>query len=74
LVQIKKVKSLHGTMYAVVESFTSQTVDTNKKPVITTKDYPVEYNNGSRVEVAMFPVTNEGLAKAKEVQKTFNRK
>lgn len=82
MVHIKKVKTFHGIRYAVVDSFTSTTViedrNGNKSVKTTTKDYPVEYKTGTghneRIVPAVFPVTVEGLAKAKEVQKLFKNK
>lgn len=88
MAHIKKIKTFHGLRYAVVEPFTSTIVVTEKskvegakdtKKVITkTEDLAVEYKTGTgvneRVLPAVFPVTAEGLEKAKEIQALFNKK
>jgi len=74
MVHIKKIKTLYGLRYAVVEPFTSTTKDKDGKVVTRTEDYAVEYKSGDKVFPAIFPVTDEGLAKAKEIQKLFKKK
>lgn len=78
MVHIKKVKTFNGELrYAVVDSFTSTTKDKNGNTVTTTADYPVEYTVGKGksaiVKVAMFPVTEDGLEQAKEIQKIYKK-
>lgn len=74
MANIKKVKNIYGVHYAVVESFTSTTKNLDNKEVVTTEELVVEYKNGSLVQPALFPVTDEGLKQAREVQKLFNKK
>jgi len=72
MLHIKKIKTWYGVRYAVVEPFTSHTV-VDKRTITTTADYPVEYKTANGLAVAVFPLTAEGLAKAKEVQKLFKK-
>lgn len=74
MVHIKKIKTLYGLRYAVVEPFTSTTKDKDGNVVTRTEDYAVEYKSGDNVFPAIFPVTDEGLAKAKDIQKLFKKK
>lgn len=66
---INKVKTWNGLRYAIVDEFTS----INTKGVKKTDELVVEYNTGSGTQVAIFPFTNEGLAKAKEIQKLMRK-
>ena len=73
MVHIKKIKTLYGLRYAVVAPFTSSTKNINGETITTTKDYSVEYKVGKEIRPAIFPVTPEGLEKAKEVQELFKK-
>lgn len=78
MLHIKKVKTFKGLQYAVVDEFTYVTNDSEGKPVRKTEYFPVEYKTGegftARVVPAVFPVTSDGLVKAKEIQKLFKKK
>ena len=77
MVHIRKIKTLHGLRYAVVAPHKSSTtkLDKNGKqiPVTKTEFLAVEYKSGDNVFPAIFPVTDDGLQKAKEVQKLFKK-
>lgn len=88
MAHIKKVKTFYGLRYAVVEQHTSTIVvrekaksedakDT-KKVISKTEDLVVEYKTGTgvneKIVPALFPVTDEGLAQAREIQALFNKK
>lgn len=71
---IEKIKLFNGELrYAVVEPFTSITKDKNDNVVTKTEKFAVEYKSGDKVFPAVFPVTTEGLAKAKEVLKSLKK-
>lgn len=72
MLHIKKIKTWYGVRYAVVEPFTSYTV-VEKKTIKTVADYPIEYKTSNGLAVAVFPLTEEGLAKAKEVRNLFKK-
>lgn len=79
MVHINKVKLFNGELrYAVVEPFTHSTVELdsrgNEEWVTKTEELPVEYKVGDYIYSAVFPLTEEGLTKAKEIQKLFNKK
>ena len=74
MVHIKKIKTLYGLRYAVVEPFTSTTKDKDGNFVTKTEEHAVEYKQGDKVFPAIFPVTAEGLEKAKEIQNLFKKK
>jgi hypothetical protein len=78
MVHIKKIKLFNGELrYAVVEPFTSTIVvkeGKEKKAISKTEDLVVEYKSGDKVFPAIFPVTAEGLEKAKEIQTIFKKK
>lgn len=67
---IEIVNTFYGKKYAVVSPFksTSTTKDAQGNYPTKVENLAVEYNNGSRVEVAVFPFTQEGLEKAREVK------
>lgn len=83
MVHIRKIKTLYGLKYAVVDKFThfepkldkkgnlpaNSKVDYEKKE----KYYAVEYGRGIDTKIAIFPLTEEGLQQAKEVQKLFKK-
>lgn len=73
MAHIKKIKTIYGMRYAVVEPFTSETKNLKGEKVVTTKEYSVEYKRDKEIALAIFPVTEEGLIEAKEVQKLFNK-
>jgi hypothetical protein len=73
MLHIKKIKTWYGVRYAVVEPFTSYTTTADKKTVKVVADYPVEYKTANGLAVAVFPLTAEGLAKAKEVRNLFKK-
>jgi hypothetical protein len=78
MLHIRKVKTFSGLKYAVVDEFTYVTTDSEGKTVKKTEHFPVEYKTGTgfntRIEPALFPVTEEGLKRAKEIQKLFKNK
>lgn len=78
MVHIKKIKTIHGLRYAVVQPYTSYKKVGKNEYVAVTKDYAVEYQNGNKygdkISVAIFPVTPQGLELAKEVQKAYKNK
>lgn len=67
---IEIVNTFYGKRYAVVAPFksTSTVKDAQGNYPTRVENLAVEYKNGSRVEVAVFPLTKEGLKKAKEVK------
>ena len=82
MLHIRKINTWYGLRYAVVDLFThySPKLDRFGKPI--KKNNKVEYNKqetyhavdygtGKNIRPAIFPVTKEGLAQAKEVQKLF---
>ena len=75
MVHIRTVKTFSGEKkYAVVDKFKSITQDKEGNIVTKEEFLPVDYKVGKRVESAVFPYTEEGLKKAKEIQKIFNKK
>lgn len=74
MVHIRKIKTLYGLRYAVVDLFKFATKD-NDGNIVTKEEYhAVEYKQGDKVFPAIFPVTEEGLEKAKEIQTIFKKK
>lgn len=75
MLHINKIKTMYGLKYAVVD--TSFTYDNKGNKVFYT--HPVEYQGANYkkdnrdIRVAVFPLTKEGLAKAKEVQALFKK-
>jgi hypothetical protein len=78
MLHIKKVKTFSGIKYAVVDAFTYITTDAEGKTVKKTEHFPVEFTTGTgfskKTEPAVFPANEEGLKKAKEIQKLFKNK
>ena len=84
MLHIRKIKTLHGLRYAVVDLYTHFTPKLDKlgnpikvkgKVEYTKQEtyHAVDYGKGKNIKVAIFPVTKEGLAQAKEVQKLFKK-
>lgn len=82
MVHIRKINTLYGQKYAVVDLFTHYPTKMNRfgKPETSktvgyfTVDY-VAVENKKKVTVpAIFDLTAEGLAEAKEVQKLLKNK
>lgn len=82
MVHIRKIKTMYGLKYAVVDLFTHYKAITDKfgKPVKKNGKqaydkqetyHAVEYGTGKNIRPAIFPLTKDGLAQAKEVQKLF---
>lgn len=82
MIHITKVKLFNGELrYAVVEPFKSIVVVKEKskvegekaktKVIEKVENLPVEYKSGNEVYPAVFPLTEEGLEKAKEIQALF---
>lgn len=84
MLHIRKIKTMYGVRYAVVDLFTHYTpkidrlgnpskkngkVDYDKQETY----HAVEYGTGKNIRPAIFPVTESGLAQAKEVQKLFKK-
>lgn len=78
MLQIRKIRTMYGLKYAVVDLFTHYKAVTDKKgqpvkqkgkPVLdkVQEYHAIEYGNGRNTKVAIFPLTDEGLAQAKEV-------
>jgi len=74
MVHIRKIKTLYGLRYAVVDEFTSTTKDKDGKVITKTEYHAIEYKQGDKIFPAIFPVTEEGLEKAKEIQSIFKKK
>lgn len=74
MVHIRKIKTLYGLRYAVVDLFKSTTKDKDGNVVTKEEFHAVEYKQGDKVFPAIFPVTAEGLEKAKEIQSIFKKK
>jgi len=74
MVHIKKTKTFGGElMYAVVENFKSETKDENNNIIVTEQELPVDFKHGKEIVPAVFPLTEEGLQMAKEIQKLFKK-
>lgn len=82
MVHIRKIKLFNGELrYAVVAPFTSTVVVKEKSKVEgekaktrvieKTETLPVEYSVNKEIFPAVFPLTEEGLEKAKEIQALF---
>ena len=82
MVHIRKIKLFNGELrYAVVEPFKSTVIAKEKVKgtedkfktvtIEKTETLPVEYKVGKDVYPAVFPLTKEGLEKAKEIQALF---
>ncbi|MFJ7982448.1 hypothetical protein ACIQ1D_19480 [Lysinibacillus xylanilyticus] len=84
MIHIRKIKTMYGLRYAVVDLFTHYTpkidrmgnpikvkgkVDYNKQETY----HAVEYGKGKNTKLAIFPLTKQGLEQAKEVQKLFKK-
>lgn len=73
MVHIKKIKTWYGAKYAVVKEHISQTTDDDGN-MVKSKDYfSVEYKNGREIQPAIFPLTDEGLERAKKIQSLYNK-
>lgn len=83
MVHIRKIKTMYGLRYAVVDLFTYYTprLDRLGKPIKKNGkvDYDkketyhaVEYGIGNK-QVAIFPLTDAGLQQAKAVQDAFKK-
>lgn len=84
MLHIRKIKTMYGVRYAVVDLFTHYTpkIDSKGNPIKSkgkveyTKQetyHAVEYGKGKNIKIAIFPLTKAGLAQAKEVQKLFKK-
>lgn len=75
MVHIKKVKTFTGELrYAVVDEHKSTTKDLEDNVVTNVEYLPVDYRVGEEVYPAVFPLTDEGLEKAKEIQKIYKKR
>lgn len=75
MVHIKKIKLFNGELrYAVVSKVISTTQDEKGKDIPRVEYLPVDYKVGKETYPALFPVTEYGLRKAKEIQKVFKKK
>lgn len=74
MVHIRKIKTFYGIRYAVVDLFKSTTKDKDENVINKSEYLVVEYKQGDKVFPAIFPVTAEGLEKAKEIQSIFKKK
>lgn len=72
MVHIKKIKTWYGTKYAVVEEHVSEVSDEDGNKSTERNYFAVEYKVGKKVSPAIFPLTDEGLKKAREIQSLFN--
>lgn len=70
---IEIIKTFHGKRYAVLEPFTYSKKNDEGKLVTVTENYAVEYREGNKVKVAVFPVTKQGLKEAKEVMASLSK-
>lgn len=74
MVHIRKIKTFTGELkYAVVDEFKSTTKDEEGKILTKVEILPVDYQVGKVIYPAIFPHTEEGLEKAKEIQKLFKK-
>lgn len=85
MLHIRKIKTWHGTSYAVVDLFTHYTPKLDKLGNPLKKNGKVEYTKqetyhavdyGSSMKTtrpAIFPITQSGLAQAKAVQELFKK-
>lgn len=71
MIHIKKIKTLQGMKYAVVELFTSTTKDLFNNDVTKSEFLPVDYKVGKVSYPAIFALNEEGLSEAKKIQKLF---
>lgn len=70
MVHIKIIKTFMGEKkYAVVDEFNHTTQDINENEITRKSILVVDYKSGNTNYPAIFPYTEEGLEKAKEVQK-----
>lgn len=78
MVHIRKINTLYGQKYAVVDLFTHYPTKMNRfgKPE-TSKAvgyFTIDYKVGKENFPAIFDLTDEGLADAKEVQRLLKNK
>ena len=78
MLHIRKIKTLYGLRYAVVDLFPYYKTVTDKlnkkiEYVKTAEYHAVEYKVGNTIRVATFEVSDEGLKRAKEVQDAFRK-
>lgn len=75
MVHIQKMKTFTGELnYAVVSKVISTTQDEKGNDIPRVEYLPVDYKVGQATFPAIFPLTDEGLAQAKDIQKLFNKK
>ncbi|MEQ6356541.1 hypothetical protein ABNX05_18115 [Lysinibacillus sp. M3] len=77
MLHIRKIKTMYGLRYAVVDLFTHYAVKLDKFGKSVKKNGKVEYDKKQTYHavdysggVAIFPVTSNGLLQAKAVQKS----
>ena len=77
MVHIRKINTMYGLKYAVVDLFTHfpTTIDKYGKSHVNkvTEYLTVDYKQGKETLPAIFDLTAEGLADAKEVQKLIKK-
>lgn len=73
MVHIRIAKTIHGYAYSLVEEFTSTTKDIDGKDVSKTEFLPLDYKVGKEILPAVFPYNQDGLDKAKEIQKIYKK-
>ena len=77
MLHIRKIKTMYGLRYAVVDKFPywKTIVGKDKKTHLEKVEeyHAVEYKVGSEYKVAIFELTEDGLERAKEVQSLFRK-
>ena len=84
MLHIRKIKTLYGLKYAVVDLFTYYTPKLDRfgnqikknGEIIYDKNesyHAVEYGSDRNTRPAIFPLTESGLQQAKEVQDVFKK-
>lgn len=78
MVHIRKIKTWYGLKYAVVDLVDTYRTHVDKNGKVSyekVKEYQtVDYEVEDEVFPAIFPLTEEGLNRAKEVQKLYKKR
>lgn len=78
MLHIRKIKTMYGLRYAVVNLFPYYKTVTDKfnkhiEYVKAAEYHAVEYKENGKIKVAIFELSADGLKRAKEVQSAFRK-
>ncbi|WP_341323382.1 hypothetical protein NSQ62_07880 [Solibacillus sp. FSL H8-0523] len=78
MLHIRKIKTMYGLRYAVVDLFPYYKTVVNKlnkkvEYVKAAEYHSIEYQENGKIKVAIFELSAEGLERAKEVQSAFRK-